>query len=168
VSADQPGVVEPLLDKLPDDDRAALLAALAARGVEDWQISEVERTWRRMQPELRRMSGAAVVAAARQQETTSPELALRLWHLAGDEPYMRVGRARCLDAMGRPEAAAEAIAGVDPTVLDVPDTLFVVALAAELGDIGLATALLDLLPTDLDEAFAGPARQMRSLLVAAS
>ncbi len=168
LAAGEPGVLEPLLETLPDDDRAALVAALAALGVEEWQISEVERTWRRMQPELRRMSGAAVVAAARQQEAESPELALRLWHLAGDEPYMRVGRARCLDAMGRPEAAAEAIAGVDPAVLEVPDVLFVVALAAELGDIGLAVALLDLLPADLDEAFAGPAREMRSLLVAAS
>jgi tetratricopeptide (TPR) repeat protein len=166
LAAEQPGVLEPVLERLPENDRAALLEALAARGVEEWQVSDVERTWRQMQPELRRMSGAAVVAAARQQEADSPELALRLWHLAGDEPYMRIGRARCLDAMGRPEAAAEVIAGVDPTSLDVPDTLFVIVLAAELGDLGLATALLDLLPSDLDEVFAGPARQMRQLLTA--
>jgi tetratricopeptide (TPR) repeat protein len=163
----EPGALEELLAGLGEADREQLLDALRRRGVEDWQVSAMERTWQALQPELRRMSAAALVAAARQQEEESPELALRLWRFAGDEPHMRVGQARCLDAMGRQQAAAEALDGLDPSALEPSDTLFVVALAAELGDVPLAIALLDGLPAGLDEALAGPARQMRAVLTAA-
>jgi hypothetical protein len=163
----EPGALEELLSELGEADREQLLEALRRRGVEDWQVSAMERTWQTLQPELRRMSAAALVAAARQQEEESPELALRLWRFAGDAPHMRVGQARCLDAMGRQQAAAEALDGVDPGALEPSDTLFVVALAAELGDVALAIALLDGLPAGLDESLAAPAREMRAVLTAA-
>ncbi len=163
---DAPAALEVLLDELPTPDREALVAALARHQVEPWQVGEVDRTWRAMQPGLRRMSATAVTAAARQHEVSSPGLALRLWEYAGNDARSKVGQARCLDALGRPELAAGRLADIDPTELDTTDTVFVAAFVAGLGDLTLAAALLDLLPGSLEPSLAEPVAQLRAALIA--
>jgi hypothetical protein len=66
--------------------------------------------------------------------------------------------------MGRPGEAADLLDGLDVDELEPADTLFVAVLAAQLGDGALALALLDSLPTGIDESLAGPSRQIRELL----
>jgi hypothetical protein len=167
VAAPVPAVVEPLLSALGDDERRTLIDALRVRSVDEWQLSEDDRVWRAMQPELRRMSRSGIVAAARQHEVSAPALAFRLWSYAGDDATCRVGQARCLDALGRIEEAAEILAGVEPAGLDAPDVVFVAALAADLGQVHLAVALLDGLPEDLASELAEPAKRLRTALAEA-
>jgi hypothetical protein len=167
LAAPVPGVLEPVLAKLTGDDRSALVAAMDRRGIAEWEAGPTDRLWRVLQPDLRRMSRAGVVAAARHHESESPELALRLWRYAGDDPQARVGQARCLDALGRAPEAAQAIAGVHPDDLDPGDLLFVTALAADLGDLDLARELLATLPDELDPQLQIPAQRMREVLAPA-
>jgi tetratricopeptide (TPR) repeat protein len=164
LAAPVPGVLEPLLARMDAESRTALLAGMARRGVAEWDIAPIDRLWRVMQPELRRMSRAGIVAAAQHHEHESPALALRLWRYAGEDVAARVGQARCLDALGQPEAAAEALAGLEPTGLEPADLLFVAALSADLGDLETSRDLMAALPESLDVGLVIPAQRIRALL----
>jgi glycosyltransferase involved in cell wall biosynthesis len=142
----------------------ALAAVLESRGRASEAV-DVLRSWEPngIDPAKEQLLTASLQRLTGADEARDPLAALEKWTELPQTTTTRVGRARCLLALGRLQESIEALDGIDVEQLRPDELLVVVTVAATAGDRDTAAGLLQQtgpLPPDL----AGDAVELATLL----